>query len=241
LGNPVQTLTSVINSLHFYFWTFLAKLYHWQTLFAGLFALAGAGWTVKGIRGQITQATQLRNDELLRKERAARVVLPLALSELTQYCIDCMKLLAPYVHADSGTPRFPPDMKAPRLPENILEPMQACTRFADLNVAAQIHSVLAWLQIQHSHLEGLISKATNRTPQHICVVEGVKAITDAAELHAHCAGLYHYARDTKPDPKMTFQDNLQSALFLVGIVAVDHPGLSAAIANRPSPHTIGSP
>jgi hypothetical protein len=44
-----------------------------------------------------------------------------------------------------------------------------------------------------------------------------------------------------PDPNVTFQEQLQTALFLAGIVDVDHPGLEAAIKVRPQPHAFELP
>jgi hypothetical protein len=72
----------------------------------------------------------LEKDRHLRDERAAKAVLSLALSELTQYSIDCINLLEPYVPSSGPSPQVPPDMTAPRIPDAILEPMQASARFA---------------------------------------------------------------------------------------------------------------
>jgi hypothetical protein len=201
----------------------------------GLLALLGAWWTVRGIRGQIAQTAQLEKARHLREERAARAVLPMALSELAQYSMDCIRLLEPHVPSSGASPQIPPDMTAPRIPDAILEPMQACARFADPTVADQIQHLLGWLQIQHSRLEDLIQRARQRPSREMWVVEGVGAIMDAAELHAGCSGLFPYARGSTPDPDLTFEKKLQTALLFAGIV--DHPVLSAAIKGRPSPHT----
>jgi hypothetical protein len=63
---------------------------HWQTLIAGLLALGGAWWTVHAIRAQVGQAREVEVDRRAREERAAKVVLSLALSELTQYAKYCL-------------------------------------------------------------------------------------------------------------------------------------------------------
>lgn len=212
-------------------------LNRWQTLVAGLLALLGAWWTVRGIRGQIAQTALLEKERHLREERAAKVVLPMAVSELTQYSVDCIKLLEPHVRSSGASRQVPPDMTAPRIPDAILEPMQASARFADPSVAAQIQQTLGWLQIQHSRLENLIQRARQRSSREIWEVEGVGAIMDAAELHAGCSDLFSYARGSTPDPSLTFEKKLQTALFLAGIVDVDYPALSAAIKGRPSSHT----
>jgi ABC-type nickel/cobalt efflux system permease component RcnA len=78
---------------------------HWQTLVTGIIALVGAWWTVRGIRSQIKQTIEFERDQHEREERAARSVLPMALSEIAQYAIDCIKLLKPYVFRDSSDGR----------------------------------------------------------------------------------------------------------------------------------------
>lgn len=60
-------------------------LYDWQTLVAGFIAFLGALFTVLKLREQITQNEQHKTKELTRQQNAARVVLPLALSEIEQF------------------------------------------------------------------------------------------------------------------------------------------------------------
>jgi hypothetical protein len=128
-------------------------------------------------------------------------------------------------------------MTAPLIPDGILEPMQASARYADTAIAGEIGGTVAWLQAQHSRLEGLIQRAAGRLGKDIWNVKAIGAIMDAAELHARCGKLFPYSRGSTPDPELTFQKQLQTALFLAGIVDVDHPGLAAAIKTRPAPHT----
>lgn len=215
----------------------MGSINQWQTLLAGLLALAGAWWTVRAIRAQIAQTAQLEKVRNEREERAARAVLPMALSELSQYSVDCIKLLEPHVPSSGASPEIPPDKTVPRIPEAILKPMQSCARCADPIVADQIQQMLGWLQIQHARLEGLIQRARQRSPQEIWIAEGVGSIMDAAELHARCSDLFHYARGSTPDPNQTFEQKLHNALLLAGIVGIDHPALAAAIRERPAPHT----
>jgi hypothetical protein len=220
---------------------FVGVVDHWQTLVAGIIALVGAWWTVRGIRSQINQTIEFERDQHEREERAARSVLPMALSELAQYATDCIKLLEPYAPVTGNGPKIPAGMAAPRIPEGILGPMQASAKSANATTAGDIAGTLAWMQAQHSRLEGLIQRAAERPGKDIWNIEAIGAIMDAAELHARCAMLFPYSRGSTPDPNLTFKEQLQTALFLAGIVAVDHPGLQAALERRPEPHTFELP
>jgi hypothetical protein len=219
----------------------VAFLNQWQTLVAGLLALIGAWWTVRKIRDQIRQTADLENDRRIREERAARIVLPLALSEITQYSIDCMRFLQPFAPVIGKAPQVLPGMVIPRIPPGILEPMQASARFADINVAESIGGTIAWLQVQHARLESLIQRAAGRIGQDIWTAEAIGAIMDAAELYVRCTRLFPYSRGSKPEPEPPFQQQLQTALFAAGIVEVDHPGLNAAIKMRPTPRNFDLP
>jgi hypothetical protein len=209
----------------------LAICNQWQTLIAGLLALAGAGWTVRSIRGQIAQTANLEQQRLKREERAAKAVLPLAVSELVQYALDCMKFLGPSATSDTAV-SISSAIALPRIPNTILEPMQACARFAPPLVAAHIHRVLGAVQIQHARLETLVERALKREPHQISRIEGEGGILDAAELHAGCGALFLYAREAKPDQNSTIVRRLSEALFFAGIVGEDFPCLSAALKRR---------
>lgn len=60
-------------------------LYNWQTLLSGVLALGAAVWAGKLLRAQIAQADVLHQKDVERSHNAARVALPMALSEVSQY------------------------------------------------------------------------------------------------------------------------------------------------------------
>jgi hypothetical protein len=190
---------------------------------------------VSKIRDQIKQAADFERNRHIRDERAARVVLPMALSEVSQYAIDCIKLLLPFAPITGEGPQIEGGMTAPRIPDGILEPIQASARFADTNIAEEIGELVAWLQVQHSRLERLSQLVAGRPGKKMWNAEAIGAIMDAAELHARCGKLFPYSRRSSPDTNLTFQGQLQTALFIAGIVAVDHPGFADAVKARPTP------
>lgn len=77
----------------------------WETLVAGLLALGAAVCTIRQIRSQIRLTSELAADQRLRRERAARAMLPLALSEFADYAVTCIKhlqALQPYFHSNGA-------------------------------------------------------------------------------------------------------------------------------------------
>jgi hypothetical protein len=208
---------------------------HWQTLAAGMLALVGAWWTVKGIRRQIEQAEKLETQRNIREGRAARAVLPLALSKLVQYSTDCINLFNHCLMANLNTVhQIPQGLTAPRIPEGILEQLQACARFGDAEIASQIWELLAWLQIQHSRLGSLVHRIDGHDKKTMILgAEIFDSILDAVELNVKCSNLFPYSRGSQPRINQSFQDQLESTLFTsVGIVVVDSPALPEFIKIR---------
>lgn len=108
-------------------------LYDWQTLLAGALALCGALWTVKKIRDQIRQTEKITNDARKRDELAARSVLPLALSELANYALRCMRQINLISVGD-----VPRDQQAPTLEKDVIRVLQATARYAQDDIASKI-------------------------------------------------------------------------------------------------------
>lgn len=100
----------------------------WETLLTGVAALAAATLTVAKLNDQIRQTEQLASDQRQRRQRAARAVLPLALSELSDYAKACMiglNDLRPCFQSDGSLDRLQVSKigttwTMPSLPENIL-------------------------------------------------------------------------------------------------------------------------
>ena len=61
-------------------------LFDWQTLISGILAVGAAYWAGCLIGKQIRQTEELHEKELVRHHRAVRAVLPLALSEISEFC-----------------------------------------------------------------------------------------------------------------------------------------------------------
>jgi hypothetical protein len=192
--------------------------YDWQTLIAGALALFGAWITVRSIKRQIKQADDAANDKIGRDERAAKAILPLGLSELSQYASSCIKFLNQfYSQASTGTEVT----NIPQLPSGVTLILQECVRSADPSVAQQIAILLGKLQIQRARLDGLIIKKRERS---LLEHEIDTNIIDAADLYARTSQLYNYARDLDGVRQLAPSNELLSAFILAGF-SDDHSAM----------------
>jgi hypothetical protein len=197
----------------------------WQTLIAGLLALGGAWLTVRGIRQQIAQVTQIEQDRRLREERAARAVLPLALNALFQYTIDCITQLQPFIKQRHRNQAMDITHMVPKIPQAIFEPLRTYAKFGDSAMADKIQHLLHALQIQHYRLTTVFQKSyENSTKADI-----IDNLILAADLNAQIYDLFDNARGGQPIQKYTLRAKMISALFRCGIVAEEHPDILSAI------------
>jgi hypothetical protein len=161
----------------------LKVAYDWQTLIGGLLALFGAILTVRGINRQIGETKNEVEAAKKRDEFAAKAVLPLALSQLSQYGVDCIELVNPLItgqrrEVDHGD-------ETPPVPNDVIEVLQGSARFADDKNANRIAALLGKLQVQQARLRTLLtSKIGRRLHEH----EGVSAIIDAADIYVLAIG-----------------------------------------------------
>jgi hypothetical protein len=191
----------------------------WQTLIAGLLALAGAWWTVSAIRDQVAQTQEAEREHRLREERAARAMLPLALSALVEYALDCIRLIEHYIPTGGTAVRSVSDggLVAPRLPDEALEPLQAVVRHSDDEIAKQVATIFGKLQIQRARLLGLIGRSLRDASCPMSVPEGFDAVFDAADLHAYTVRLFEYARDVGALREKAGTDQIKGALRNAGL------------------------
>lgn len=208
-GPPMQYPTDLL---------FLKVLYDWQTLLAGLLALVGAWLTVQSVRTQIKRTEAQAEAARKREEFAAKAILPLALSQLSIYGQDCIRLLSPL----AAQPHIPEGTQTPRVPESAISVLQECTRYADERIASKIAVLLGKLQIQQSRLNELL---TRRGGEVIIGHEITSNMIDAADVYARTADLYDYARNVEELRRRSTPDQLRRALHNCEIWDDDHPAM----------------
>ncbi len=138
---------------------FVIWLYYWQTLVAGILALAGAYCTVRHIRLQIEQAKEVREDEISRRRRSARIVLPLTLASISKVIEEIAENVA-YAReqfdsngslkiiATLEVPPLPRHFQSVTIPQETLESFQSFVETLDSPIEIQhVHVLFATLQI----------------------------------------------------------------------------------------------
>lgn len=119
-------------------------LFDWQTLVAGVLALIGAGATVYYIHLQIKQVEYLEVARRSREEMAARAVLPLALSQIVKYAVDCIKQIEEHSSRPGGRAGNPiPDgMVAVNVTDDVVV---SCNNVHDMQTLKLSHKLRLFL------------------------------------------------------------------------------------------------
>lgn len=166
----------------------------WQTLIAGLLALAGAAWTVWIINCQIKEMLNIEEDRRAREETASRAVLTLALDSVSQYARESIQLVARYAPAKGVKPSVPSDLQVPELSSEVLSVLRDCVRYKS-DKAEQVATVLSRLQLQRARLRALIEEAKSAGIMERRWSKSIQVMYDSAELDALLYDLYRYGRE----------------------------------------------
>jgi hypothetical protein len=224
-----QEQTSVPSCLEFW-------LNRYQTLITGFIALAAAIMTVVMVRQQIRQVDHLEDERRRRESYAARAVLPLALSQISEYAkksIECWKDFDPDTQNLS-------DVSVPELPEGLVEPLRDCIRYSEQHQAKQIADLLHWLQVQSSRQRSLRSELEHKSLNLIISMHHIdSAIIDAADLYALASRLFDYGRRAEEGRKTRpSMEEVRTALANSGIWDHERPSLWNYLSiTRPKPQS----
>ena len=198
-------------------------LYHYQTLLTGLIAVAAAFFSLRLLHHQtkqtqehheenIAEARRQHLDERRRRSRAARSVLPEALSSLVSYAdqsISYWVQLRSAVSSEgrSSVPESDELTSVPQYSADDIVKVQESIEFADEDVAHGLSDVLGWLQIQNVRLGASLERSTRVGRSHIIrgptSSDANQGIYDSAKLMAIAESFFEYARretDSAPDP-----------------------------------------
>jgi hypothetical protein len=195
----------------------------WETLLTGGAAVLAALFTIRKINEQIRQTGQLAADQRNRKARAARAMLPLALSEITEYataCINGLLALQPLFLDESALDRSPAhsDLSSwtlPRLPENVLPLLKECIEYSDDRPAEAMRDMVRHFQVQNTRLIEDLSRLRLNDGVHLLLWQHiVERIQDSAELCARAAILFPFSRGSQPQDFDIDRSHIYSALVV---------------------------
>lgn len=114
----------------------------WETLLTGLSAVVAAWFTIGHLKRQIRQTEDLAERAQRQRVKAARAMLSLALSQLTEYATSCIKRLYAlwhFFHTDGSLDRSRADLpalKLPPVPDDVLLLLKECVAVMDDDPAA---------------------------------------------------------------------------------------------------------
>jgi hypothetical protein len=211
----------------------------YQTIIAVAGAFAGAWSTIRAVREQIAHSDKQEKQRRDYEEYAARSIMPLALSHITDYAGKCIVALVGVLQSRKGiTSRVGSSSLSftiPDFPKTVIEPLQNLVKYSEKEYADQISYLLAFLQIQHGRLSQLQANlkgpAGSSTTIIVTDFSIQSAIFDAAELYSKAEMLFEYARRVKTGETTSHvgYDQLFNALYINGIREEDHQELFQVI------------
>jgi hypothetical protein len=196
-------------------------LYDWQTLIAGLIALAGAIITVVALGGQA-------RDERTRKSRAARALLPAALASIDDYAVACIR----WLHEASGPARRAeqqPHMIAeinldppPRFDSSVAATLRDCVEIVDKAPAKGLAALMSKIQVQSSriaHLDDYLRRYQCLDVKLVGLERNIDEFTaNAVEIAASANSFFAFARlETNKTPAALDFEALSGAFHACGL------------------------
>ena len=247
----IMLVALVVLALLAAMWTnaeFYAQVLAWQTLIAGGLAILAALIGGSYIQDQIAVAERHEQDRLRRSFAAARALLPLTLSQISEYAKATAGELETTYHKRDGQ-RIPklPEVSFPTLPGGVVDQLREVIGAADETTAGVLSDLVAKVQIQRSRVRDA-EAAIRRGGSQLVIATNIESyIVDAAEIYARASSLFPFARrEVASPPQDVCADEVASALFQIlrspemidGIYdRVDRAGF----ASRPTAQAVADP
>lgn len=195
-------------------WEYLQSVWdRWQSLNVGVLALISSVVVFKSTKYHSEQTRE-------RQYKAARSMLPDALSELDSYCFkavkslrelweDCTLLAAVATEKDY-------EIKYPRVPPKVMTAFRECISFADTETGDYLANILSNLQVFDSRLSEMCEKCKGKYRQSPLPYNVKVNIILLSGIHALKDGFYDEARgigEFKPEA-LTLDQYIQSFALL---------------------------
>lgn len=201
----------------------------WQTMIAGVLALTGAWATVASVNRQIRHNSAVEQRRRADEARAARAVIPLALSELSFYSSRCIKVLAALDGQVDGVVFRRTAKELPTAPSDLVGSFKGAIRFSEGDKQEQISDLLAWFQVHEARLATLRLSGSAQEDLTLGIPD---LIVSSAELHARATKLFHWARgDLERFPRSDILASVRECLLDYEA----HPNVMRLLNPRPRP------
>lgn len=220
----------------------LATLKDWQSLVGGVLAIVAAGVGGLFIVAQTKELRRQENDRRLRRHKAARAVMPLALSATCEYTKNCATVLRQILSSagSGGIPTSPDYPSFPDLPRGVVKEFAEIIESSSNEGATALSDLLKDLQIFSSRLRSLSADLSSASS--IITAHNIENnIADAAELYAKAETLFEYARGKTESVPISGPDagRVFTALAIMGLHGPSQY-LTEAITNRASSRAAAS-
>jgi hypothetical protein len=216
---------------------FAAWLQSWQTLAAALVASIAAVIAFRNTSRSLQHAESLERRRRDRKHAAVRAVLPLALSQVTDYAERSARQLNELVGkciAEALPPRTATPKLIQPLPAETLKTLAEFIEYSDQIDVSLIEATVASIQVHDARTRGIVEDNSDPSNEHIVTqfqLEG--RIVDAAAVYAAVGAVYDYARRRKDTlPKAITWDAVAAALDNMRFWQEEFPRLREDIDRR---------
>jgi len=218
----------------------ITLLYLWQTQTGAAFALAAALVGAIALVRQTTATERRAKTRRARRAAALRAVLPLMLTELTDYAERCVTIFSAVLKrnltslalnpAERSAPQqlwwVADDEQLPPLPERLVEQLIELIETSEPDHARPLILLARSVQLQHARARELRGRVVRRRDvpqggatrrddgaQVITRANVVDRVIDAAEVLARCEKLFGYARgDAESPPAPISADDVDKAM-----------------------------
>ena len=218
----------------------IAWVYEHETLAGGFMALASAILAAWFLSRQIGQAERHERDRFRRRREAARAMLPLALSSISDYAersaLAGKSLLDQCV---DGALEGGPDLNVPvlpLLPTDALFALKEMIELSSRGETATIAKIATVIQYQYSRLSSLVADATHPPANNIIIIQSINIetyIIDAAIIYARVEALFDFGRRrTDNIPEGVAWRRVNSALNLMRFYDYGYETLYQSVLDR---------
>jgi len=209
----------------------------WQNLIAAVVAVGAAGLAYHGAMQQLRQNDRQERNRRSKKHAAVRAMLPLALSQVTEYAQksefallallpQCRGQILPPGSLIQGLPQI--------LPHETLDVLGELVEYSDDVDVSLVETMVAWIQIYDSRVRGLVRD--NADPAGEATVFRLNIenyLIDAASIYAAAAALFDYGRrrGSRPPDTITWE-NVRGAFRNMRMWDEEHRDLYKIVEGR---------
>lgn len=205
--------------------------FEWQSLLAGILAVAAAGASIHFLRKQIDQSERQENRRRSGNLSAARALLPLAIVDASQHAEDtaaALMIVSSNVQAGYRDPDAPIEVDFPLPSQRIFDVFTRCIEWSDdVTLTEFLSEIISTIQVLSSRVATIgASPRQHRLAVNDYILQC--AIIDALALH-----LFPYARREADVIQSDLSwDDVRQSLRRLRVNETAHPAVFVGIERR---------